>query len=86
MRACHSNNCPVGIATQKPSLRSRLIVDQAAERLARFFGATTELMEVLARACGHDHLRKFDVQDLTTFDLSMADLTGIEYGGVRDRK
>ena len=37
MRACHSNNCPVGIATQKPHLRARLPVDTAAERLARFF-------------------------------------------------
>ncbi|MCP4357593.1 MAG: Rieske 2Fe-2S domain-containing protein, partial [Chloroflexi bacterium] len=26
MRACHTNNCPVGIATQRQSLRTRLIV------------------------------------------------------------
>ena len=37
MRACHTNNCPVGIATQKQNLRDRLPVDVAAERLARFF-------------------------------------------------
>ncbi|MFT5610740.1 MAG: glutamate synthase domain-containing protein 2 [Polaribacter sp.] len=36
MRAYNSNNCPVGIATQKPYLRERLIVDQAAKRLERF--------------------------------------------------
>ena len=30
MRACHTNNCPVGIATQKPHLRARLPVDEAA--------------------------------------------------------
>ena len=35
MRACHTNNCPVGIATQKPHLRARLPVDIAAERLGR---------------------------------------------------
>ena len=28
MRACHTNNCPVGIATQKPHLVARLIVDE----------------------------------------------------------
>ena len=39
MRACHTNNCPVGIATQKEHLRDRLPVDEAAERLARFFAA-----------------------------------------------
>jgi glutamate synthase domain-containing protein 2 len=30
MRACHTNNCPVGIATQKDHLRARLIVDESA--------------------------------------------------------
>jgi hypothetical protein len=38
---------------------------------------------VLARACGHDHLSHFALDDLTTFDRDMAALTGIEYGGVR---
>jgi glutamate synthase domain-containing protein 2/nitrite reductase/ring-hydroxylating ferredoxin subunit len=61
MRACHTNNCPVGIATQKPHLRERLPVDIAAERLARFFGASVELMTVLARAAGHRHLSEFNV-------------------------
>jgi glutamate synthase domain-containing protein 2/nitrite reductase/ring-hydroxylating ferredoxin subunit len=83
MRACHTNNCPVGIATQKPHLRARLPVDEASQRLQRFLGATVELMQVLARACGHDHLSHFALSDLTTFDRDMAALTGIEYGGVR---
>ena len=30
MRACHTNNCPVGIATQKPHLRARLDPDEGA--------------------------------------------------------
>jgi glutamate synthase domain-containing protein 2/nitrite reductase/ring-hydroxylating ferredoxin subunit len=82
MRACHSNNCPVGIATQKPHLRARLPVDEAAHRLDRFLRATVELMQVLARACGHSHLNEFSLADLTTFDRDMADLAGIAYGGV----
>ena len=83
MRACHTNNCPVGIATQKPHLRARLPVDEASQRLQRFLGATIELMQVLARACGHDHLSHFALSDLTTFDRDMAALTGIDYGGIR---
>jgi glutamate synthase domain-containing protein 2/nitrite reductase/ring-hydroxylating ferredoxin subunit len=83
MRACHTNNCPVGIATQKPHLRARLPIEEASQRLSRFLGATVELMQVLARACGHDHLSHFALDDLTTFDRDMADLTGIEYGGIR---
>ena len=82
MRACHTNNCPVGIATQKPHLRARLPVDVAAQRLARFFSAAVELMTVLARAAGHRHLRDFCVEDLTTFKTDMAHLTGVAYGGV----
>lgn len=82
MRACHTNNCPVGIATQKPHLRERLPVDIAAERLARFFTASVELMTVLARASGHKHLNDFTIDDLTTFNSDMAQLTGVAYGGV----
>ncbi len=82
MRACHTNNCPVGIATQKPHLRARLPVEIAAERLARFFIAAVELMTVLARAAGHSHLSKFSVDDLTTFKTDVANLTGVAYGGV----
>ncbi len=82
MRACHTNNCPVGIATQRTDLRSRLVVDVAAKRLASFLTAATELMEVMARACGHRHLRDFAADDLTTFSRDIAHLTGVAYGGV----
>lgn len=82
MRACHTNNCPVGIATQKAHLRARLPVDIAAERLAMFFSAAVELMGVMARAAGHRHLNEFTIDDLTTFKKDMAQLTGVAYGGV----
>lgn len=85
MRACSSNVCPVGIATQKEDLRARLIVDEAALRLDRFFNASVDLMRILARACGHEHLNQFCIDDLTTFKLDMADLTGVQYGGMRGR-
>ena len=82
MRACHTNNCPVGIATQKPNLRARLIVEKSAEQLHNYFEASVHLMQVLARACGHSRLGQFSIDDLTTFDRDMAYLTGIRYGGV----
>ena len=82
MRACHTNNCPVGIATQKPHLRRRLKIEKGAEQLSNFFRASTELMQVMARACGHDHLSEFSSDDLTTWKDEMAHLTGIQYGGV----
>jgi glutamate synthase domain-containing protein 2 len=82
MRACNTNNCPVGIATQQPHLRARLPVDEAAERLATFLTASADLMSVLARACGRDRLGDFDIDDLTTFDREIHHLAGIAYGGV----
>jgi glutamate synthase domain-containing protein 2 len=81
MRACHTNNCPVGIATQRPHLRSRLNVELSAKQLQNFFNATVELMQVMARACGHTHLNQFCRNDITTFDREMASLTSIKYGG-----
>jgi glutamate synthase domain-containing protein 2/nitrite reductase/ring-hydroxylating ferredoxin subunit len=84
MRACHTNNCPVGIATQKEDLRARLAVDEGAKRLARFLGATTHLMQTLARACGHTDLQEFVLDDLTTWRKEIAELTGVEFSGVRN--
>jgi glutamate synthase domain-containing protein 2/nitrite reductase/ring-hydroxylating ferredoxin subunit len=82
MRACHTDNCPVGIATQKEELRARLDVETSARRLARFLEASVELMKVLARACGHDRLSAFGPRDLTTWKREVADLTGVRYAGV----
>ncbi len=82
MRACHTNNCPVGIATQKPGLTSRIVVEKSAKQLQNFFEATTELICVMARACGHDHISKFNLDDLTTFKKDMAELSGVAFGGV----
>ncbi len=82
-RICHTNNCPTGVATQRPELRRRLDVDVGAERLARFLNASTHLMQVMARACGHDRLAGFRRSDLTTWKREMAELSGVAFGGVR---
>ncbi len=81
-RICNTNNCPSGIATQKEELRARLDVDVSAARLARFFTASTELMKLMARACGHTHVRQFNQNDITTRKQEMASLTGIKYAGI----
>ncbi len=82
MRACHTNNCPVGIATQKDHLRRRLIIEASAQQLCNFFQATNDLIKVIARACGHDDVAKFNVNNLSTFNRDMHYLTGIPYAGV----
>lgn len=82
MRACGSNNCPVGIATQKESLRSRLIIDSSAAQLNNFLRASNDLIKVVARACGYQDITQFQSTDLTTFNRDMHRLTGIAYSGV----
>lgn len=82
MRACHTNNCPVGIATQKEHLRQRLVVEASALRLKNWLQATVQLMQVMARACGHSRLSELCMDDLTTWKRDIAWLTGVPYGGV----
>ncbi len=85
-RMCNTNNCPAGIATQKPELRKKIDIGESAQRLHRFLSSSVELMKLLARACGHDHLNQFNKQDITTWRKSLAELTGIEFAGYDPRR
>jgi hypothetical protein len=58
-----------------------LIVEESAQRLRNFLVAATELMAVLARACGHDALARFAARDLTSWKREIADLAGVRYAG-----
>ncbi len=82
-RICNTNNCPAGIATQNKDLRARLNVDKSAQQLANFFTASVQLMQVLARACGHNHLNQFNPDDLATWHKAMAQLSGVTFSGIR---
>ena len=82
MRACGSNNCPVGIATQKENLRQRLIIEASAQQLHNFFSASNDLIKVVARSCGYDDISKFQHSDLSTYDLDIHRLAGIPYAGI----
>jgi len=82
MRACSSNNCPVGIATQKEDLRQRLIIEASAQQLHNFFTASNDLIKVIARSCGYNDIKKFNIKDLSTIDYDMHRLIGINYAGV----
>lgn len=81
-RICHTNKCPAGIATQDPALRALVDIDDSAQRVANFYTAAVDMMKVMARACGHDHLGKFELEDLSTWHKEMSDLTGIEFSGL----
>lgn len=75
--------CSVG---SKASAERRTTVgendfDIAAERLGRFFHATTELMQIMARACGHERLSGFCKEDIATWHYEVSRLSGIAYSG-----
>ncbi len=73
---------PIGMKLSAQHIEEDMgFVDAASQRLATFFEASTELMQVMARACGHDHLSKLEKRDLATWDDQMAKLTGIRYSG-----
>jgi hypothetical protein len=57
-------------------------VEKSAQQLYNFFTASTSLMKVMARACGHDHLNKFNQNDITTWKKDIAELSGIKFAGV----
>lgn len=80
-RMCNTNLCPAGIATQDEALRSKLNIEKSAEKLARFFNASTQLMQVMARACGHSSLPSFNKNDITSWKKEVAELAGIQYAG-----
>jgi glutamate synthase domain-containing protein 2 len=80
-RMCNTNNCPAGIATQKEELRQKLDIEKSSSQLHNFFNASVELMQVMARACGHDDLNRFNKNDLATWHREMALLSGVEYSG-----
>ena len=81
-RICNTDNCPAGIATQDEMLRGKLDVTQSAVQLNNFFTASVALMQVMARACGHDALSHFNREDLATWHREMHLLSGVRYSGV----
>jgi glutamate synthase domain-containing protein 2 len=83
-RMCNTNNCPAGIATQKEELRKILNIENSATQLQNFFTASVELMQVMARACGHDALSKFNREDLATWFREVAYLSGVKYSGINN--
>lgn len=63
-RACSSNGCPVGIATQDESLRNRLEVDRGARRVASFFSGTRSAIKTYLRIMGYGALAQVTAADL----------------------
>lgn len=78
-RICGSGNCPVGVATQKPELRSLLNIDTAANRVANYLNGSLEELRTFARITGHANLHDLSVEDLVTINREISEYTNIPH-------
>ena len=58
-QACHTNHCPVGVATQDPIRQRALDVGHKSERVARFHRNTLKALGEMTGAAGLDHPSEF---------------------------
>ncbi len=54
-QACHTNRCPVGVATQDPLRARALVVPDKAERVANFHRNTLKALAEMTGAAGLEH-------------------------------
>ena len=78
---CHTGRCPVGIATQDPSLESRLDVEEGARRIRNYLTVLTMEAQTLARACGKSHLHNLEPEDLAALTVEAAAMAGVPLAG-----
>ncbi|MCL2116451.1 MAG: glutamate synthase-related protein [Methanobrevibacter sp.] len=78
-RVCDSGTCPVGVATQDPELRTRVNIENSAERLANFLKVTKQELEVFGRITGNEDIHKLSVDDLATTNSEISQYTNITH-------
>ena len=78
---CHTGRCPVGITTQDPELRKRLIVSEAAERVYNFLHTLTLEVQMLARACGKTNIHSLEPEDLCALTTEASAMARVPLAG-----
>ena len=77
--ACHTGNCPVGIATQRADLEARFNIGESSEKGVRTFQAFREEIELLCRAVGVADIHELTTEHLATLDSEIAAHTSIRH-------
>jgi glutamate synthase domain-containing protein 2 len=78
---CHTGRCPVGVATQDPELRKRLVVEEASERVYNFLTAMTMELQMLARACGKTNVHSLEPEDLAALTVEASAMARVPLAG-----
>ncbi|MGD9294360.1 MAG: FMN-binding glutamate synthase family protein [Roseobacter sp.] len=78
-QACHTNHCPVGVATQDPLRARALDVESKSQRVARYHKNTLKALGEMTGAAGLTHPGNFMPQHmmLRTGDKKMAEASEI---------
>jgi len=63
-QSCHTNKCPVGVATQDARLQQAIVVQEKAQRAYNFHKNTVQGLAEMTAACGLDHPGEFTPQHL----------------------
>lgn len=77
----HEGRDPAGITTQEPELVARLDPIEGGQRLKNFLNVLTLEAQTIARACGHNHVRNLEPEDLCALSLEAAAMTEIPLAG-----
>ena len=78
---CHTGRCPVGITTQDPELRKRLVVEDAAVRVYNFLTTLTMELQMLARACGKTNVHSLEPEDLAALTIEASAMARVPLAG-----
>src|ERR1700741_1513307 len=78
---CHTGRCPVGITTQDPELRKRLVGEEAAERVYNFLHTLTLEVQMLARACGKTDVHSLEPEDLCALTVEASAMARVPLAG-----
>ncbi len=78
-RICNTGNCPVGIATQKPELRERFIIEESVKRFVNLYTATAKEIETFLRINGRKDISELDLSDVFTTSREISEYTDIEH-------
>jgi glutamate synthase domain-containing protein 2 len=76
-KLCYKGKCPVGITTQDPALRAKLVVDEAAKNISNFLTACTEEVKMAAGACGKKNIHELSREDLRSLTTIAKEVTEI---------
>ena len=65
---CHSNECPVGVATTNPKLQKGLVIDEKRYRVTNYITTLREELFLLAAAAGLTSPRQFNEKHIVYVD------------------